>query len=62
MSAMNSDGSQRELADVMKAAQQASSATDVGEEIAAFRRALGLTQPPVPAQQRVGRDSPMHPP
>ena len=42
MPAMDYDGGQRVPVEVMKAAQQASSAAGVGEEIAAFCRALGL--------------------
>ena len=44
---MNYDGSQRELAEVMKAAQQVSGAAGAGEEISGFCRALGLTLPPL---------------
>ena len=44
---MSDDGNQRELVEVMKAAQQVSGATGDGEEIPAFRRALGLTLPPL---------------
>jgi hypothetical protein len=47
MPAMNYDCSQRELVEVMRAAQQASGTAGVGEEVAAFRRALGLTLPPL---------------
>jgi hypothetical protein len=47
MPTMDYDGSQRELVDVVKAARQVSSATGDGGEIAAFRRALGLTLPPL---------------
>lgn len=44
---MNCHFGQREVAEVIRVARQASSAAGVGQEVTAFRRALGLILPPL---------------